>query len=128
MASQLSILIAEDEALIALELAYEVADRRGMIIGPVASVADGLSLIDRHPITAAVLDANLLDRDVTPLALVLIERGVPFVLHTGTGVPAELSAAHPHLTVVRKPASAAEVLDALDRVTIAAMPTGPRLA
>ena len=124
MLSQLSILIAEDEALVALELAYEVADRRGKIVGPVASVADGLSILGQRTVTAAVLDANLRDRDVTPLALALIERRVPFVLHTGTGIPAELRAAHPHLTIVPKPATAAEVLDALESLTFAARPAG----
>lgn len=54
-------------------------------------------------ISAAILDANLADRDVTPVALLLAQRGIPFVVHSSIGVPTELALALPSLPVVRKP-------------------------
>ena len=113
MLNGLPILIVEDEALIAIDLAEAIEGVQGQAVGPVATVADALALLDEKTIGAAILDANLLDRDVTPLALALIERGIPFVIHTGTGVPQELAELHPHLPVIPKPARSNRVLAAL---------------
>ncbi len=113
MLNQLPILVVEDEAMIALGLAEAIREVDGVPVGPASTVAEALRLLDDHPVHAAILDANLADRDVTPLALALIDRNVPFVLHTGTGCPVELFEKHPDLIVVPKPARATLVLAAL---------------
>lgn len=113
MLNGLPILIVEDEAVVAMDLAFAVEQLEGRPIGPVATVAEALALLEKESVAAAILDANLQDRDVTPLALQLVERCVPFVIHTGTGLPAELAARHPHLPVVMKPARSTAVLAAL---------------
>ncbi len=107
------ILIVEDEALIALDLACAVEDHDGEVIGPVASVAEALALLEMVPVAGAVLDANLRDGVVTPLARRLLDRGVPFVIHTGTGLPADLVETPVVLPVVMKPASARHVVGLL---------------
>lgn len=111
-----NILIVEDEALVAWDLAWAVEARRGEVIGPVTTVASALSLVDQATIAGAILDANLADRDVTPLALKLIEMDVPFVVHTGTGLPEELAATCPDLPVLRKPTMSDNVLAKLEHV------------
>lgn len=113
MLNGLPILIVEDDELIAIDLAFAVEDIQGSIVGPVSTVAAALALLDEHAVAAAILDANLLDRDVTPLALALVERAVPFVIHTGTGLPADLALVHPDLPVIAKPARSTVVLAAL---------------
>src|SRR6202008_4768908 len=90
MARQFSILIVEDEALIALDLAAAAQDAGAVVVGPVASIVEALALLDAAKIDAAILDANLADRDITPVALELIGRAVPFVIQTGSGVPEAL--------------------------------------
>ncbi len=115
MLTGLNILIAEDQALLALDLAEAVEAAGGHVLGPAATVTDGLAIAEQDGIGGAILDANLLDRDVTPLALRLIERGIPFVLHTGTGLPSALAQACPQLTVVMKPVSTSIVIEALER-------------
>jgi DNA-binding response OmpR family regulator len=52
------------------------------VVGPAATVRKALDLLDREVIHAAILDANLPDGDVTPVAEELIERGVPFIINT----------------------------------------------
>jgi ActR/RegA family two-component response regulator len=104
------ILIVEDEALIALDLACAVEDHDGEVIG---SVAEALALLEMVPVAGAVLDANLRDGVVTPLARRLLDRGVPFVIHTGTGLPADLVETPVVLPVVMKPASARHVVGLL---------------
>jgi len=125
MLEGLPILIVEDQPLIALELCEIVENFDGRVVGPIASVAEALVRVDREHVAGAILDANLLDRDVTPLALRLIEYGTPFVIYSGTGLPAELARAHPELPMILKPARVITVLAALvDRIRTANKPAG----
>ena len=71
------ILIAEDEAFIAFELATAVENAGGQVVGPVASVSEGLRLLDREDVDAAILDVRLIDRDVTPIATLLLNVAGP---------------------------------------------------
>ncbi len=113
MFEQLPILIVEDEALVALSLSEAVRDFDGRVVGPVATVADALAMIDTRTIAAAILDAQLLDRDVTPVALRLAEAGVPFVIHSGTGMPDGLAGSLPEVPVLMKPMPATIVVACL---------------
>jgi DNA-binding NtrC family response regulator len=109
----LRILIVEDEPMIALDLALAIVELDGRAVGPVETVSEALKLMDTVPVGAAILDANLADRDVTPLALDLVARSVPFVIYTGKGLPDTLAQSHPDLPVVMKPARPTRVLAAL---------------
>jgi CheY-like chemotaxis protein len=113
MIAGLAILIVEDQALVALDLADAVERRGGHVVGPVASVAEALEISEAQPLGAAILDANLVDRDVTPLAIQLLAKGTPFVVFSGTGLPDDLAKRHPDLPLVMKPAPPETVLDAL---------------
>lgn len=113
MLNGLRILVVEDEALVALELATSIEEMGGCTIGPVARVADGIVALQTEAIDAAILDANLLDGNVTPIAEILLRSGVPFVIHTGTGPPADLANRHPDLPLVMKPAEPEVVISEL---------------
>ena len=110
MAKSLFVLIVEDEAMIALGLSFAAEDAGATVVGPAASTTEALALLAECTVDAAILDVNLLDRDITPVALALLGRLVPFVLHTGSGLPAELTAAHPGLPVLMKPAAPRNVV------------------
>jgi DNA-binding response OmpR family regulator len=101
--TKLKILIVEDEELVALALALAAEDLGVSVVGPVARVADALTLIENGWIDGAIIDAQLVDRDITPVALRLAEQIVPFVVYTGTGLPEELAATHPDTPVMMKP-------------------------
>ncbi|MES2290348.1 MAG: response regulator [Pseudomonadota bacterium] len=107
------ILIVEDDAFIALGLATAVEDIGGVVLGPVATVAEALAVLEKSEVHKAILDAQLADRDVTPVAVKLLEQVIPFVVHTGTGLPAELARVHPELPLVMKPASPETVVKVL---------------
>jgi len=108
-----TILIVEDEMLIAIDLASTVERRGGRVIGPFATVAEAMERLDAAPIDGAICDAMLADRDFAPLALELIARGVPFVIHSATGAPDALRAVHADLPIVSKPAGADRVITVL---------------
>lgn len=98
-----TVLVVEDEPAIALELSLVIEEFGGHVVGPVPSVSAAMDILSRQRVAAAILDANLADRDITPVALLLASRKVPFLIHTAVGVPAELAVALPGLPVVLKP-------------------------
>jgi PAS domain S-box-containing protein len=78
------VLIVEDAVLLALELETGLAEAGAEVIGPAYELEEAMALLER-PIDAAVLDANLNGRSVTPVAEALVRRNVPFVFATGYG-------------------------------------------
>ena len=107
MLNRALVLVAEDEPFIALDVAMAVEDAGGEVLGPAASVREALELIDGRDIAAAILDVNLIDGDVSPLAEALIARGVPILLQSGVGLPLDLAARFPDLAFRLKPCTAA---------------------
>jgi DNA-binding NtrC family response regulator len=99
------VLVAEDECIIALDLADIFESAGATVIGPAATVREALSLLAAKPVDRACLDFNLADGEVTPVMEMLSSKGVPMVVYTGRGLPPELASRHPHVTVLRKPES-----------------------
>ena len=79
------LLVVEDEYLIAADLTASLESLGVEVIGPAASVEEALTLVknDGHRLDGAVLDINLRNERVYPVAEVLTARGVPFVFTTG---------------------------------------------
>ena len=78
------ILVVEDEYLLADDLRREIEAAGADVLGPAATIAEALRLLDGpSPPDAAVLDVNLGGDAVFPLARNLRSRGVPFVFVTG---------------------------------------------
>jgi DNA-binding NarL/FixJ family response regulator len=113
MFSEATVLIAEDNLYVALDLSSAVEEMDGRVIGPASTVAEALALLARHDIAGAIVDSQLGDRDVAPLARQLAERGVPFVIHACTRVPSVIADAHPDVPVLMKPLQPSAVLTCL---------------
>jgi CheY-like chemotaxis protein len=111
--NQVSVLIVENEPFIALDLATAVQEARGKVIGPAGSVREALMLIEQHLVQAAVLDVNLSDRDVTPIAELLIEGGVPVVFYSGLALPVALRERYPSASIYKKPTPPVQLLHKL---------------
>jgi two-component system, response regulator PdtaR len=90
----LAVLVVEDEYLIAEELRAFLEELGWSVVGPTPSVAASLTAIDRQPPAVAVLDMQLGQEKVTPVALALRDRGIPFVasssFHDPTAVGGEV--------------------------------------
>lgn len=79
-----TVLLVEDDYLIADQMRRTLSRCGAEILGPVATVEKALALVAASPeIDAAVLDVNLCDQMVFPVADALAERDVPFVFATG---------------------------------------------
>jgi PAS domain S-box-containing protein len=102
------VLIVEDEALVAMELARVVTEAGALVVGPAGNIEEALELVATTPIDRAILDVNLGGRRITPVAKALSERAIPFVYLTGYQEPGVSDG-----PVLRKPASAESLLGAL---------------
>lgn len=110
------VLVVEDEAMVAMDLAASLAALGCDVVGPVATLDDALRLVeaetDAGRLDAAVLDVNLQGAMSFPVADFLAERNIPFVYATGYGeLPEGGGSAAP--CVLRKPVAPAELARAL---------------
>jgi hypothetical protein len=117
------ILVAEDNDWIAAALVQTITDYRGIALGPAPTNISAFALIDEHP-DGAILDGNLLDGPITPVARALCERSVPLVVFSGLGLPAELQRSHPDIPVILKPSPYEAVIRAIaERIQGCSLPT-----
>ena len=105
-----SILIVEDEPLIALDIA-DALQQAGAAVLTTDTLKHALVEVERPGIAGAIVDRALKDGDTTPLCERLNERGIPFMVYSGfsqTGRGA--CALAPHL---EKPATDAQLVMAM---------------
>lgn len=84
---QKTILIIEDEFIIAMDLKVMLERLGWRVLGPVPRVAQALRLLEDELPTVALLDVNLGDHLVTPVAEALRSRGVPFAVASAYDKP-----------------------------------------
>jgi len=109
------ILVVEDEALVAMLVEDALLDAGATVIGPAATVAEALALLERGVPSAAVLDLNLAGEPSTPIADALTARGIPFVVATGYGAEG-LPEGHAEVPVLAKPYDPDELTSMLQRL------------
>lgn len=109
-----TILLVEDEFLLA-ELVGEALEEAGAtVIGPVGWVDEALALVARHGATldAAVLDINLHGALSYPIADALMAHGIPVVFTTGYDADA-IDPAYQGCARCQKPLHAESLLSTL---------------
>src|SRR4051794_19599940 len=81
----LSILVVDDETMIAMFLEDMLIDLGCKVVGPAGAVAPAMALIEAsgQGLDGALLDVNLRGELVYPVADVLTRQGVPFVFVSG---------------------------------------------
>ena len=109
-----TVMIAEDEALIALDMVDGLRERGIDVIGPCMSLADCIDCIDGpEHIDAAILDVDLAGQDVFPAAMMLQAKGIPFVFHSGHCTAATLPEGFSGIRLYQKPAGIGPIADSL---------------
>lgn len=79
----MNVLVVEDEALVALDLADMLEDLGHQVVGPFMTSATALPACRFASVDFAVLDFNLGGQTSETLADALAERAIPFVFLTG---------------------------------------------
>ena len=109
------VLVAEDEYMIAEEIATTLGDAGAVVLGPVPGVAEALRLLAAESrIDAALLDVNLGGEAIWPVVNALLARGVPVVLASGYDASA-IPATYAGLPRCEKPATGRDLARALVR-------------
>ena len=79
------VLIVEDELMIRMLLEGMLTDLGHTVAAEAGTIEEALKLAKDAEFDVAVLDVNLNSRSITPVAELLVERGVPFVFASGYG-------------------------------------------
>ena len=78
-----SVLVVEDEFMIAMDYAMYLEAMGATVVGPVSSVPQALAMLREQPIDAAVLDIDLQGTKAFMVADALMERRIGFVFASG---------------------------------------------
>ena len=103
IADTTTILVVEDEFIIALDLSETVADLGMRCEGPYSSTKGALDAITSALPDCAILDVMTTDGEVYPLADVLTQAGVPIIFHSGHVPPSEVQKRYPTAIACSKP-------------------------
>jgi two-component SAPR family response regulator len=77
-----NILILEDEALIALDVETTLTDIKAGSVTNIASCAEALKWLAENTPDIAIIDIFLRDGECIEVAEILVERDVPFIVHS----------------------------------------------
>jgi DNA-binding response OmpR family regulator len=97
------VLVVEDEMLLTLVIETALDQAGAEPIGPASTLAEAVSLAQAERLDAAVLDVNLNNEAVFPVADFLRERGVPFIFATGYAAEAAIPPRHRDIPRLPKP-------------------------
>lgn len=111
-AEKRTILVVEDDAILALDLEMMLSDAGFQVLGPASSVREALDLIETEYPEFATLDYHLGRETSAAVARCLALRGTPFIYVSG-GDDVEADRTAPRAPIVPKPATAQSILAAL---------------
>jgi DNA-binding response OmpR family regulator len=103
-------LIVDDEPMVAILLETALSDEDCIIIGPFDGVAQATATARTADLDFALLDVNVIDGKVYPIAHILESRGIPFILLSGYG-DGDVPDQHRHWPMAAKPFSIEPLID-----------------
>ena len=107
-------LIVEDEYFLADDLRQILAEYGAEVLGPVATLGEGLDIIASDSrIDSAVLDVQLRGKDVFAISAALKSRKIPFVFTTGFG-ESKIPPEYENIPRLEKPFELGALIDALE--------------
>ena len=107
-----TILIVEDEPLIALDIAAAFA-KAGAVTFCARTLSEAIHMVEQDGLSAAVLDFGLGAEDAAAVCGRLEKRSIPFVLHSGYKHASDACRSG---TVVPKPADPIKLVDAVGQL------------
>ncbi|CAO4195445.1 helix-turn-helix domain-containing protein [Methylorubrum extorquens] len=117
---QPSVLLTEEFPLVGMDLSDVLEQAGYRVLGPVATAAEALSLLEQETPTLAVIGIALRDTLCTALVSALRQRGVAFLVHSGYGQDEPLADAFRDVPWIIKPAVPEDVVSVLDELSLTA--------
>jgi light-regulated signal transduction histidine kinase (bacteriophytochrome)/CheY-like chemotaxis protein len=114
--ADISLLLVEDQLLIALDVEAMLNERGIIDVTTSGTVSDALNKLSALTPNAAILDVNLGTETSIPVAEELVKRKIPFVFATGYGEKGIVPASLANVPVVRKPYDADSLAEAIIQV------------
>lgn len=117
MSEQLRVLVAEDELIVGYDLCDTVAEAGYAVDGPFEDISSAMLAYQKSKPDIAILDVQLGDGIVYPLAEQMIAEDVHVIFHSGCLTPAEVAARFPQSEALCKPCPPAAVIDSIQRAS-----------
>ncbi len=108
---QPTVLVVEDEFIIALDLSETVRDMGFRVDGPYADKDHAFIAIDQHMPEFAILDVMTASGEVYPLADALTQAGVPIIFHSGHVRADDIAERYPTAQAVSKPCPPGKLME-----------------
>ena len=112
---QATVLVAEDEAIVGWDLCNTVEEAGYNVDGPFSDVSSAMLAYQKQKPDVAILDVQLGDGIVYPLAEQLMAENIPVIFHSGVFGPNEVCERYPQSQALAKPCPPAEVIDSVQR-------------
>ena len=110
MGQQLRVLVAEDELIVGYDLCDTVAEAGYEVEGPFDDISSAMLAFQKQKPDVAILDVQLGDGIVYPLAEQMMAEDVPVIFHSGQLSPSEVASRFPMAQALSKPCPPAEVI------------------
>lgn len=111
--SQPRILVAEDERFVAFDLCDTVEEAGFLVEGPHRDISSAMLAFQKNKPDLAILDIELDDGVVYPLAKRLAEEDIPIIFHSGQRSCAEVNERFPTCQALAKPCPPAAMISAV---------------
>lgn len=106
-----TIIVLDDEMLIALDIQTQL-EEVGHKVLTASTTKEAIALVDTEPVDLAIADWHLRGEVSAPFIEMLKQRGIPFVLCSGSALE-ELAGVFPATPTVPKPFATADLLAAV---------------
>lgn len=110
---KIRVLVVDDEPLVAFDVADQCEHAGYQVIGPALTLKQGLALAESKAPALALLDINLHDEMVWPLARALKDRAVPIVFVSANCKHPEIADEFPDAACLDKPVDGALLMEVL---------------
>ena len=111
MTERLKILVAEDEMIVGLDLCDTVKEAGYIVEGPFDDLSSAMLSYQKQRPDVAILDVQLQDGIVYPLAEHMMAENVPVIFHSGALSPEEVAARYPQARALAKPCPPSHIID-----------------
>lgn len=114
------VLVAEDEMIIGVDLCDTVEEAGFDVEGPFDTAQSAIDSLSRRTPDLAILDINLEDGEVFPLAEQLMAQNVPVIFHSGKVNPQEVFDRYPDAHALSKPCPPDQIIATMREALAAA--------